>query len=116
METIEIVKLSMGSAGLIGMVAIIFKAGKFTAKMEARFDLIDERFEQIDKRFEQIDNRFDSISIEFDKVHNKIDSVEKNVQEVQDGLGALKVQFARMEGRTESSQHFYARRYHRVKK
>lgn len=113
METIEIIKLLMGSAGLIGLFSFIFKSGKKIAQIDARFDQIDSRFDHINARFDRIDARFDCIDVEFENVHKRIDNVEKKVQEVQDGLSSLKVEFARMEGRTESIQPLYTRRHHR---
>lgn len=88
-NNIEIWKLAIGSAGLIGIFVMVltisFKLGKFAKS----FEIIQTNFETIEKKFDKIDARFDKIEIRFEKIDHRFDCMENKIDNISERVARI---------------------------
>jgi peptidoglycan hydrolase CwlO-like protein len=98
MTTVEIIQLFIGSGGLIGIVFLFFRMGKFAQKVENLENSVIEFKGQVKSAFldtsDQIDKKFDELDKRFDKI-------ETDIKELDHSLTNIKVQIGKLETRVE---------------
>lgn len=58
---LEIIKLMIGSGGLIGIALTIYKIGRFAEKFEQFKTSINENFNEMENRFNKVDKKLDKL-------------------------------------------------------
>jgi hypothetical protein len=55
MDTVEVVKLIIGSGGVLGVVYLIYKVGGFAKEIQLGFSQINSKLDGIDKRLQRVE-------------------------------------------------------------
>jgi septal ring factor EnvC (AmiA/AmiB activator) len=79
MQTLEIVKLCMGSGGLLGIGFMIFKLGRFAENFINFKGSVNKDFEKMDKKFDSIEKRFDKVDFEIKEIRRDIYDVKERI-------------------------------------
>jgi len=101
METAQIIQMTIGSAGFLGIVITLvilsFRVGKFTQKFDDFALLTHTNFQRIDKQFEYIEKQFDKIEQRFEKIDEKFKKVDERLDMMNEKLNSINIRIVKIE-------------------